>query len=271
MSKATRKMAQPKQTYRDVRVGSMNSLQLSNAQSSGNEPRISLMETIPLATTIDSDDTGPDVSPTSTSTTIAFPLFAKLATEIQDLIWEHASHTTRVVKIEASTLNTYHSHSLAFRTDFTPTGLLTACRGSRAAIKKMPRISVTLIKQQNLNSFGYTNFYPGKTIQINPDLDIILLWNSLKSPSIGNVLTPWLSAIANKSQSTQHPHPAAQGFSGVKNLAFCLSATILWIGPTRLCQETLCHSHSLHRQHPRRFKHPRCPSYSVWQRYDLAV
>lgn len=74
-------MAHPKQTYRDMLVGAMQSLQLGNFLSSINRFSNILHEACPVAVTAESKDAEPEVSSTSNSPPIDFPLFTKLAGE----------------------------------------------------------------------------------------------------------------------------------------------------------------------------------------------
>ena len=226
MCKAAEKMTRPKQTYCDMLIGAMQSLQLGTFLSNINGLINVLYGASKVAATAESKDAEPDVSSTSNSPPIDFALFTKLAGEIQDLIWEHASNTPRIITIEATTLYPIGRYSrLAFRTDSKPSGLWAACRGSRTAMMKTPQISIELFKQPARNSDGPTNSDALGAVLINPEIDVILLWSSLDSPSLGGALTPWLSSTINEDQSPQNPHPAAKCFTGVQNFAFCLPAT----------------------------------------------
>ncbi|KAK0110070.1 hypothetical protein ONS95_002727 [Cadophora gregata] len=179
----------------------------------------------PGATSINSGNAEPQAPGTNTFPIKEFPLFVNLAKELQDLIWKHASESPRIIKVEATTPDIRFTvqYILAFKSNYTPSGLLTACRDSRAAMLKIPHISIKL-EDHSTNGLDikWTHNTGRPTIQLNPDRDVILFWSDVNSS--GKWLSPLL-VNPNPDRDYDQPHAVATSFVGVKNIAFCLPAT----------------------------------------------
>lgn len=95
---------------------------------------------------------------------------------------------------------------------------------------KTPQTSLELFKQPARNSDGPTNFDALGAVLVNPEIDVILLWSSLDSPSLG---VPLLLGSRRLSMRTNHlkTHIQQLGVSQeFKTLPSAFLQPASWIG-----------------------------------------